>query len=192
MEQVFGEITDKKMVLSELGSAATRCWNEIPGHFPHVRLDEFVIMPNHIHGIIEIIRYPDHFKPGNIDKKNAITGIDHGGIQNGGIQNGGIQNFKSHQKTDARDTSVHDGSPMLNIERVNRFQKIIPGSLGSIIRGFKIGVTKWCRENQYGHFKWQHNFHEKIINDPFHLANVRNYIMNNPHNWEHDELNQKK
>lgn len=40
------------MHLSHIGSIASQYWIEIPKHFPHVRLDEFVIMPNHLHGIL--------------------------------------------------------------------------------------------------------------------------------------------
>jgi hypothetical protein len=40
------------MVYSEIGSITSKYWLEIPDHFPHVKLDEFVVMPNHIHGII--------------------------------------------------------------------------------------------------------------------------------------------
>ena len=46
------------MDLSALGQAARDCWNEIPAHFPFVVLDAFVIMPNHVHGII-VIDKPD-------------------------------------------------------------------------------------------------------------------------------------
>jgi REP element-mobilizing transposase RayT len=34
------------------GEAAVRCWDEIPRHFPHVELDAFVVMPNHVHGVL--------------------------------------------------------------------------------------------------------------------------------------------
>lgn len=49
---MFGKIVDGTMSLSECGRIVDECWHEIPGHFPHVELDEFVIMPNHVHGII--------------------------------------------------------------------------------------------------------------------------------------------
>jgi putative transposase len=42
------------MVLSETGQIAYEMWFELPEHFPYVSLDEFVVMPNHIHGIIII------------------------------------------------------------------------------------------------------------------------------------------
>jgi putative transposase len=44
------------MVLNEYGKIADKCWNQIPQHFPHAELDECIIMPNHIHGIINITR----------------------------------------------------------------------------------------------------------------------------------------
>ncbi len=52
--EIFGNVVDGKMILNELGEIVNRCWLEIPTHFPHAHLDEFVIMPNHMHGIIEI------------------------------------------------------------------------------------------------------------------------------------------
>jgi len=51
---IFGDIENGKMVLSSEGIVVGQCWNEIPEHFPNVVLHDFVIMPNHIHGIIEI------------------------------------------------------------------------------------------------------------------------------------------
>lgn len=50
----FGEIIDEKIVLNRLGKFAKQCWEDIPKHFPFVKLNEFIIMPNHVHGIIEI------------------------------------------------------------------------------------------------------------------------------------------
>ncbi len=52
---IFGEIVDGQMVLNELGSMVQSCWTEIPMHFENIQLDEFMIMPNHIHGIICIV-----------------------------------------------------------------------------------------------------------------------------------------
>jgi putative transposase len=50
----FGTIQNGKMSLSDMGVIAQQYWREIPNHFPMVRLDEWVIMPNHVHGIIVI------------------------------------------------------------------------------------------------------------------------------------------
>ena len=51
----FGEIVNQELILNNIGSIAKSFWEEIPDHFPESIIDEFVIMPNHIHGIIQII-----------------------------------------------------------------------------------------------------------------------------------------
>ena len=50
----FGKIVDGKMILNEIGKIAQKYWNEIPQHFSFIKLDEMVVMPNHIHGILWI------------------------------------------------------------------------------------------------------------------------------------------
>jgi REP element-mobilizing transposase RayT len=53
-ESLFGHVVNGEMRLNEAGEIARRCWEDIPDHFPLVELDAFVIMPNHVHGIIMI------------------------------------------------------------------------------------------------------------------------------------------
>ena len=53
-ECYFGEIVDDKVVLSETGRIAKNFWLEIPDRFENVILDAWVIMPNHVHGILVI------------------------------------------------------------------------------------------------------------------------------------------
>jgi REP element-mobilizing transposase RayT len=48
----FGHIESGRMIISGYGEIVTKFWIEIPFHFPSVRLDEFVVMPEHVHGII--------------------------------------------------------------------------------------------------------------------------------------------
>ena len=50
----FGKIIEGKMILNKIGEIVYKFWFEIPKHFSEVGLDEFVVMPNHIHGIIFI------------------------------------------------------------------------------------------------------------------------------------------
>jgi len=52
---LFGEIAGEQMVLNEHGSIVQSCWQAIAEHFPDVELDEFVVMPNHLHGILWIV-----------------------------------------------------------------------------------------------------------------------------------------
>ena len=51
---LFGHIIDGEMILNDMGKMVEEVWIAIPKHFPNVKLGEFVIMPNHIHGIISI------------------------------------------------------------------------------------------------------------------------------------------
>lgn len=53
-ENLFGEVVEGEVRLNERGYIVRECWNEIPEHFLQVDLDAFVVMPNHIHGIIVI------------------------------------------------------------------------------------------------------------------------------------------
>ena len=51
---LFGEISNAIMELHDFGKIAHNCWLELPNHFPQILLDEFVVMPNHVHGIVLI------------------------------------------------------------------------------------------------------------------------------------------
>jgi len=53
-ECLFGHVVNGEMRLNPLGKMAAACWQAIPHHFPRVVLDEAIVMPNHIHGIIVI------------------------------------------------------------------------------------------------------------------------------------------
>ncbi|MBN2602494.1 MAG: hypothetical protein JXR87_10910 [Candidatus Marinimicrobia bacterium] len=72
----------------------------------------------------------------------------------------------------------------------HKFQHVIPKSIGSIIRGFKTGVTKWCRKHTDIHIVWQRNYYKHIIRDEHELNKIRRYIINNPPQWEYDRENQ--
>jgi REP element-mobilizing transposase RayT len=48
----FGEIVDGDMRMNDFGGIAQSRWNDLPNHYPNVKLDAFVVMPNHVHGII--------------------------------------------------------------------------------------------------------------------------------------------
>lgn len=54
-ECLFGHIVNGQMVLNDAGMMIRNVWNEIPPHYPGIEIDAFVIMPNHIHGIIGIL-----------------------------------------------------------------------------------------------------------------------------------------
>jgi putative transposase len=70
----FGEIVQGKMALSEIGINATNYWCEIPNHFSFVKLHSYVVMPNHIHGIIEIIDNEETRLIASLPEKLNING----------------------------------------------------------------------------------------------------------------------
>lgn len=53
-ECLFGEIQDGKITLNEYGKIVLKWWKSLPDKYPHVSLDEFVIMPNHFHAVVWI------------------------------------------------------------------------------------------------------------------------------------------
>ena len=53
---LFGQVRAGSVTLSRYGEITSRCWAEIPNHFPHVRIDVFLVMPDHIHGILFLSR----------------------------------------------------------------------------------------------------------------------------------------
>jgi REP element-mobilizing transposase RayT len=60
MECVFGKILESEMILNEWGMIADAFWREIPHHFSGCSLDSFIVMPDHMHGIIIIEDYFKH------------------------------------------------------------------------------------------------------------------------------------
>ncbi|MBF0234075.1 MAG: hypothetical protein HQK65_13715 [Desulfamplus sp.] len=61
-------------------------------------------------------------------------------------------------------------------------------TIGSIVRGFKIGVTKWVRQQAPNQKVWQRNYYEHIIRDENDYNRIYDYIQNNPLKWELDSL----
>ncbi len=75
-ECLFGEIVDGGMELNDLCKIVVECWEDLPNHYPYIELDTFVIMPNHIHGII--VRYDDvgaGLKPAPTKKRHGLHEI---------------------------------------------------------------------------------------------------------------------
>ena len=128
---LFGEIISGKMMLNDAGKIAEKCWLEIPDHFKNVILHDFVIMPNHVHGIIE-------FK--NNDLKYSTVGAN--------------QNSPEHVSYDETET-YNVSSNRANVHSPRRMPKSPSKTIGSVIRGYKIGVTKWMRQNTNVKDVWQ-------------------------------------
>lgn len=74
-ECMFGDVVDGSMRVNEFGQITTTCWRDLPKHYPQIELDEFVIMPNHTHGIIVINHVTPEIRAG---LKPAPTQKQHG------------------------------------------------------------------------------------------------------------------
>ena len=57
-EPILGEIIDGSVILTDVGEVAQQCWDSIQRHFHNVELGEYVIMPNHVHGVIFLREIP--------------------------------------------------------------------------------------------------------------------------------------
>ncbi len=126
-------------------------WTDIPNRFSNIELDEFIIMPNHLHGII-VINELEKRADAALEKRAGVTLEKRAGV------------------------------------------KPAP-TLGEIMGSFKsLCAHKWLKyikENNIqavGKF-WQRNYYERIIRNEKELYKIREYIINNPLNWNHDEEN---
>jgi putative transposase len=140
---LFGKIENGEMLLNDAGKNTNECWLQIPEHFPQIKLHGHIIMPNHIHGIIEITK---------------ITTV-------------GAKHF----------------SPSPNRANVDSPLRQSPSqTIGSVVRGFKIGVTKWFHVNTDIQTIWQRNYYEHIIRDDKSYHKISEYIQTNPLKWLDD------
>lgn len=156
----FGEIINSEMQLSPIGEYAENFWMEIPKHFPFVELGNFVIMPNHTHGIL-IINNPNpviSLHCNEINKSLQCNEID-----------------KSLQCNDSTGNQY--------------FSDISPksGSISTIIRSYKSVVSKHARLLN-PEFNWQPKFHDHVIRNSESFERIQNYIENNPSNWKEDKF----
>lgn len=137
------------MILNPMGLIADACWRAIPEHYPHVRLDAFVIMPNHVHGILVI----------------------------GGDNVGAIY-----------ESPPDIGTKLIGAVREPPQLRLNP-KIGKIIGRFKMNSAKQINimRGIAGVPVWQRNYYEHIVRDGDALDRIRQYILNNPAQWVHDD-----
>ncbi|MCC6289779.1 MAG: transposase [Chitinophagaceae bacterium] len=169
-EKYFGEIENGKMILSKQGMLADVLWYEIQHHAKNIDLDEFVVMPNHIHGILIL--------NGNDGKH----GNDGGNNRNDG-DNVETRHALSLQLKQP-EPSPSQPPPTIGQQR---FQNQGKNSVSSIIGSYKSAVTKHANRLDLA-FGWQARFHEHIIRDEAEYRRIKNYIANNPAKWEEDKF----
>jgi len=138
---LFGEVLGGEIRLNDAGRMAEQCWYDIPIHFPNIVLDEFIVMPNHVHGVVTIT--------------NSVGAKDYSPLP------------------------LTIQPPPIGTSK----------TVGSVVRGFKVGVTKWFRNNSETYTVWQRNYHEHIIRNEKSLNRIREYILDNPLRWDMDREN---
>ena len=171
---LFGHVVNGEMHLNEAGEIAQRCWEDIPTHFPSVELDAFVIMPNHVHGIVVITDTP----------QTTCAAKTTGSISRGSE----IVIPCKGEASDSRGSSlgVTDASPLR--QRPNGTQ---PGSLSAIMQNFKSISTRRMNaaRGAPGTPVWLRNYYEHVVRNEQELTAFREYILANPARWDDDENN---
>ena len=145
------------MKLSAIGEIVADEWMKTRNIRPNVSLDEWCVMPNHVHGIIVIWGSDSDHSSGQlpfVDWEKSFSVVETTRL----VSTGHIQKPK----------------PTLQ-----------PNSLGSIIGQFKSKCTKRIHDAGFSDFGWQPRFHDHIIRDEEDLERIRQYVLNNPINWSH-------
>lgn len=171
-EHFFGEINNEIMVLSPTGIIADILWNEIPNHAKHVELGDFVVMPNHIHGIL-ILDKPNGRNDETKNGRNVGTNVEalH------------ATSLQSPQPPQPQQT------PIKSQTKNEKMAEISPksNSVSTVIRSYKSAVTKHA--NRLGFENgWQSRFHDHIIRNDVEYQRISDYIINNPRNWTDDKF----
>ena len=199
---IFGTVTDGKVELTSIGKIIQSEWRKLPNHFPTARVEAFVIMPNHIHGIIvieqsgvgkthpvaeEIFEAKASLDKG-VEGSRDISPLPMNRILPVGATHPAIEKLSEGKARVDRSTEENfDGSPLLQKSWPNGLLK---SSLGSIIGQVKSRITKriWKLSGMNRHPIWQRSYFEHIIRNEKEYQLISEYIEINPERWQEDHL----
>jgi REP element-mobilizing transposase RayT len=169
----FGKIANGKMILNDIGIIADKFWLEIPHHYQNIKLDEYIIMPDHIHGIIIINPNPSIVQTPNLGVSSSESSPDSVETPNLGVST--PESSPKHMETPNLGVSTEKLSPAKN-------PKWKSNSIGSIINQYKrictLNIKLINRD-----FEWHPRFHDRVIRNNRELNCIRKYIKNNPSKW---------
>lgn len=158
---ILGKIVNGVMLSNEIGVIANKYMLEIPKHYPFVKLHAHIIMPDHVHVLLEINkRLPP--KPHHgvaLQKLPDIAASRHG---------------VKRQNSDDPVETCHGMS--LQIKRPSK------GSISIIINQLKGSITRYCKKHNIK-FEWQKKFYDRIIRNEEEFENTKIYILNNPKDY---------
>lgn len=161
----FGQIINGKMELSNAGVIANILWHDIPHHTKNVILGEFIVMPNHIHGILIL--------NDSLETLHATS----------------LTQSESNVQTLPVQTLHATSLPTKNETMANISPK--SNSIATIIRSYKSAVTKHANRLKLQN-GWQTRFHDHIIRNEIEYQRITDYIINNPAKWQEDKFFEKE
>ena len=195
-EHLFGKVVDGVVQLSEMGKIAQQQWCKIPNRFPNVTLDEFIIMPNHMHGIIIICDTPSvgaGFTPAQITHidqttqstqttQKTLNPYKHKSIESN-------KNKRDEIQFDSPDTGQTQKQGQSNENGQSRGLSLQRVSVGKIVGAYKSLVNNECLKifkdkNEFMGKIWHRNYYEHIIRDKEGYSRIVEYIQQNPQKWE--------
>jgi len=173
---LFGEVVDGDMQVNDAGCMVSNAWHSLFDRFPNIDLDAFVVMPNHVHGIIvsDVVPVND----GDIVGAGLVPAHDVVPVNDGDIVGAGLV-------------------PALDVVPVNdgATTRVAP-TLGDVIGAYKSVVTvqyaRAVKTRGWSPFRkrlWQRNYHEHVIRNADSLNRIRQYILDNPRHWNEDRYN---
>lgn len=189
----FGECVDGKIVLSVAGMIAHQNWMDIPNHFRHVQLGEFIVMPNHLHGLLILdnthdpLQYVDPLQCNGSTTTNITINTSSADVQcnesmDKNHNKSCLQNINPPSKQNDNHTTSQKNKHMSQISPKS-------GSVSAIIRSYKSVCTyrmnKLYPELQFG---WQNLFYDRMVRNDKQYMNIEKYIIDNPINWQSDQF----
>ena len=157
---LFGEVVGGEMQLNDAGRIVLAEWDTLPGRFPTVELDAFIVMPNHVHGIIAI----------STDDMTSNAGVNVGA--------GLVPALRATIRATIRATT-----------RVAPTVGDIVGAFKSLTTVLYTHGVKQSGWPSFRGRLWQRNYHEHIIRNDESLNRIRQYILDNPACWASDREN---
>jgi putative transposase len=172
---LLGKIEKGKIQLNNAGKMIHDWWHQLPKIYPNIELDEFVIMPNHLHGIIILC---DNVGAALVDAQNNANSI-------------ATQKIIPNVNPDESRNNIH-----LNNNRAGTRSVPTNIGLGDVIGAFKsITTNEYIKGvqklNWYPFNKrlWQRNYYEHLIRNDNELNRIREYIIENPLKWDGEDDN---
>jgi putative transposase len=184
-EAILGDVIDKQVNLSRYGSVVANIWKDLPNRYNHVALDEFIIMPDHIHGILWI-KNPFCVGAGSLltsnvqsvnnklHEMNKPALADQPTTSHGSLPRAGFKYISNDNANGLPSQSVNEPAPTKDVH-----------GLSEIIRNFKtISAKRINLLRKLPHTPvWQRGFHDRVIRDDEELNAIRIYIEDNPSRW---------